>query len=241
MRLPMSSWPISISRRQSPRRSARSARRKLRERQRRRYICASHLRVSFRYDIILFISCITAIMLTLSQPTTAVILTYASKIGSGELSAGWPHFWLLSISVLASFMVGAGILLERPEYSAFHKIAFWLVIVGIAVEACCTIFLFVFDEGISNAQQSKIADLDTQLIARTKELLAVRRQTADRSLSDEEQKSLTNALSPFSGQAAKIVLFPVNFETNWISGQIYGAMLNAHWRVSPPETASRTS
>jgi hypothetical protein len=122
------------------------------------------LRVSFRWDIILFISCIIAIVLTLSQPNIAAILTYASKFGSGELPSGWPHFWLLFISVLASFTVGAGILLERPEYSAYHSIAFWLVIIGIAIEACCTIFLFVFDEGISAAQRDTIAAQQGRII-----------------------------------------------------------------------------
>jgi hypothetical protein len=66
--------------------------------------------------------------------------------------------------VLASFTVGAGILLERPEYSAYHSIAFWLVIVGIAIEACCTIFLFVFDEGISAAQRDTIAAQQGRII-----------------------------------------------------------------------------
>jgi hypothetical protein len=122
------------------------------------------LRVSFRWDIILFISFIIAIVLTLNQPNIAAILTYASKFGSGELSSGWPHFWLLFISVLASFAVGAGILLERPEYSAYHSIAFWLVIIGIAIEACCTIFLFVFDEGISAAQRDPIAAQQGRII-----------------------------------------------------------------------------
>jgi hypothetical protein len=71
---------------------------------------------------------------------------------------------LLSISVLSSIAVGVGIILERPKYSpAVHKVAFWLVVVGIGFEAVCTIFLFVFDEGISNAQQDKIITLETKL------------------------------------------------------------------------------
>jgi hypothetical protein len=203
-------------------------------------ICVSHLRFSFKYDIIFLTSCIIAIILTLSQPVIAVIWTYFSKFDSGELAPGWPHFSLLSISVLASFAVGAGIIFERPTYPAsVHRIAFWLVIGGIAIEALCTIFLFVFDEGISAAQQSKISDLDTQLVARTKELLTVRKLTADRSLTPEEQKSLIKALTPFAGQPAKIVMFPVNFETDWIAFQIYGVLANAHWTISSPERLLR--
>ena len=41
--------------------------------------------------------------------------------------------------------------------------AFWLVVAGVAIEAVCTIFLFVFDEGISTAQQSRIGALDAEV------------------------------------------------------------------------------
>ena len=163
----MSSWPTSQSQKRSPRRSGRSAPIRLGKRQSGRLTCASHLRVSFRYDIMLFISCIIAIILTVNQPSIAAILTYASKFDSGELPSGWPHLWLLFTSVLASFAVGAGIIFERPSYPpSIHSIAFWLVIGGIAIEALCTIFLFVFDEGIKNAQQSKIIALETRLAPR---------------------------------------------------------------------------
>ncbi len=95
------------------------------------------------------------------------MLTYISGFLSGGVEPFWPHVWLLSISVLASFAVGAGIILEGPKYSSsVHRIAFWLVVVGIAIEALCTIFLFAFDEGISSAQQSKIIKLETQIAAR---------------------------------------------------------------------------
>jgi hypothetical protein len=69
-------------------------------------------------------------------------------------------------------------------------------------------------EGVSEAQQSKIVDLDTLLLARTKELLAVRRLTADRSFTVDERQSVIKSLSAFPGQQAKIVIFPVNFESS---------------------------
>lgn len=91
------------------------------------------------------------------------MFTSASKFFSGELDPFWPHVVLLSVAVLASIAVGAGIIFERPKYSAaVHRIAFWLVVSGIAIEAVCTIFLFVFDEGISQAQQNKIISLSAR-------------------------------------------------------------------------------
>jgi hypothetical protein len=92
------------------------------------------------------------------------MLTYVSRFISGGLEPFWPHVFLLSSSVLASIAVGAGIIFERPKYSpSVHRIAFWLIVGGIVVEATCTIFLFVFDEGTSDAQQSKIIVLETRL------------------------------------------------------------------------------
>jgi hypothetical protein len=83
---------------------------------------------------------------------------------SGTAEPFWPHFVLLSVSIIAAFAVGFGILLESPKYSAaVHRVATWLVLGGIAVESACTVFLFVFDERISDAQQSKIAALETRL------------------------------------------------------------------------------
>jgi hypothetical protein len=78
------------------------------------------------------------------------------------------HFVLISGSVLAGIAVGAGIIFESNEYSASaHRVEKWLVIGGVAIESICTVCLFVFDEGISRsqqtrieAQQSKIATLD---------------------------------------------------------------------------------
>jgi hypothetical protein len=67
----------------------------------------------------------------------------------------WPHFWLPAVSVLASFAVAGGIIFESSEYSApVHRVAKWLVIGGVAVEAVCTVCLFVFDERISGSQQN---------------------------------------------------------------------------------------
>ena len=88
------------------------------------------------------------------------MLTYASRFLSGDLEPFWPHVALLLVAVLSSIAVGVGIILERPKFSpAVHRVAFWLVVVGIGFEAVCTIFLFVFDEGISNKQQAEIKSL----------------------------------------------------------------------------------
>ncbi len=82
------------------------------------------------------------------------MLTYIGRFWSGGFEPFWPHVVLLTLSIVASFAVGIGIIFERPKYSpAVHRVAFWLIVGGITIEAVCTIFLFVFDEGISGSLQ----------------------------------------------------------------------------------------
>jgi len=105
-----------------------------------------------------------------------------STFFSGSLDPFWPHVILLSVAILASFAVAIGIVMESPKWSVANA----LVVGGVALEAICTLLLFGFDEGISNAQQSKIIALETKL--------------APRSLNIEQQEALVAALKPFAGQ-----------------------------------------
>jgi hypothetical protein len=139
------------------------------------------------------------------------------------MDAFWPHVILLSVSVLASFAVGAGIILESPEYPSLHRIATRLVIVGVVVEAACTIFLFVFDEGISNAQQEKIITLEKRLAAR--------------SLADEQISSIADRLKQFSGQEFDIVTYWKNPESLGLANRLYDALLKAGWKYDKPQNA----
>jgi hypothetical protein len=98
----------------------------------------------------------------------AAICAYISAVWAGVEDPVWPHLVLIPLSVLAGIAVGAGIVYEAPKYSAkAHERAFWAVVLGIAVESLCTVFLFVIDERISNAQQSKIIALESLLAPRT--------------------------------------------------------------------------
>jgi hypothetical protein len=101
-----------------------------------------------------------------------------STFFSGSVDPFWPHVLLLTAAIIASFAVAIGIVLESPHWS----IANALVIGGVALEAVCTLLLFGFDEGISNAQQSKI--------------IALERQIAPRSLSKDEQTAIAAVLRP---------------------------------------------
>jgi hypothetical protein len=150
------------------------------------------------------------------------MLTYLSSFFSGEVNPTWPHVILLSVTVLASFAVAAGIVFESPKYSeSIHRVATRLVIGGVAVEAVCTIFLFVFDEGISNAQQAKIIALESRLAAR--------------SLSDKQAAVLAEKLRPFSGQEFQVIAYWKNPESLSIANRIADALISAGWKIDQPK------
>jgi hypothetical protein len=90
-----------------------------------------------------------------------------SAVWAGTENPLWPHLVLIPGSVLAGIAVGAGIVFERPEYpESVHRIAFWLVVAGVAVESIMTVSLFVVDERISGAQQDKIFVLEKEAAPR---------------------------------------------------------------------------
>jgi hypothetical protein len=146
--------------------------------------------------------------------------TYLTHFFSGEVDPTWPHAILLAITVLASFAVAAGIIFESPKYPAsVHRVATWCVIVGVGIEAICTITLFVFDEGISGKQQEKIIALETKL--------------APRSLSDSEVAELAKILEPFSGQEFTIASYGGEPAQLW--ARIRGILEKARWKWFDPE------
>ena len=114
------------------------------------------------------------------------IRMYISSIFSGTADLFWFHAVLIAGSVIAGITVGAGIIFEGKNYSErTHRIAVWLVIVGVAVRSFCTIVLFVGDEALSGAQQDKIITLETKI--------------APRNLSIEQMQAIANAIQPFNG------------------------------------------
>jgi hypothetical protein len=76
---------------------------------------------------------------------------------------------------------------------------------------------------------------DSIIITQQARILALQQQTSNRALSPDDIKQLSDRLASFAGQPAKIVVFPVNFESAWIADQVYGILLNAHWKVQFPE------
>jgi hypothetical protein len=131
-----------------------------------------------------------------SHARIAGMWMYVSALLSGTAEPFWPHFVLISGSVLAGIAVGAGIIFESSEYSAsVHRVAKWLVIVGVVVESLCTVCLFVFDEAISSTQQATIRDQQAEII----------RLTTPRNLSPAAVKRVESKVCPFGPKEFDIV------------------------------------
>jgi len=103
---------------------------------------------------------------------------------SGEVAPGWPHFWLLTITVIGSAAVAWGIIREAERVWSLTTL---LVVGGVSVEAICTLLLFGFDEGISGKQQSTINTQQLKIIALETEL-------APRTLTPSQQQKIADAL-----------------------------------------------
>jgi hypothetical protein len=127
--------------------------------------------------------------------------------------------------VLATAGVWLGVWLENERFSKSVQSTGWRLLVGcLGAEVLITVLIMQVDADIGRRQKHQI--------------ISLQQEAANRDITPDELNQDSSKLSEFSGQTAKIIVFPVNFESNWIAQQIFGILLNAHWNVSPPELLS---
>jgi hypothetical protein len=134
-----------------------------------------------------------------------------STFFSGSVDPFLPHMVLLTVAIFASFAVAIGIVMESPKWSVANA----LVVGGVALEAVCTLLLFGFDEGISNAQQSEIIKLEQSIAYRTL---------------DQEKFLAILANTPFKGQV-EIQYVKFDQESFAFATQIDMALRAAGWEL----------
>jgi hypothetical protein len=141
------------------------------------------------------------------------MLTYLSAVWAGTEDPFWPHLVLVPLSVVAGIAVGVGIVLERPKYCpAIHRIAFWLVVVGVAIESLCTVALFITDERISLALETEIAP---------------------RLLTAERGNELIALFEKFPGRTVRVSSYELDLESGVLGWQMLGAAKAAHLPTNP--------
>jgi hypothetical protein len=142
------------------------------------------------------------------------MLTYFSVLFSGDSDA--LRISLLVGAVVGGLAVGIGIFWESHKLT----LATALVLLGVVVEAICTIFLFVIDEGISRAQQSTIIALENRLAAR--------------SLSDVQAADITERLKSFSLLTFQIIPYWDDKESKDIADRIDLILEGVGWKLENP-------
>lgn len=112
----------------------------------------------------------------------AIFFAYFNAFVNGDLEPTATHFWLLAGAIVGSLVVAAGIALEanwpisRMKSRELAGITF--VFFGVSVEALFTLALFMFDEGLSSAQQKTISKQQSTIIGLDKALLNEQRITS---------------------------------------------------------------
>jgi hypothetical protein len=134
----------------------------------------------------------------------------------GTLDPTWPHAVLIAGTIVGGVLVGIGVILEAPKIFSVPVAA---VFVGIVIEAACTLLLFGFDEGISNAQQSKIIALETKLAPRT--------------LSEADAAEVAFLLKQFKGQEFTIGSY--GGEAALLADRLKVILEKADWKWFIPE------
>jgi hypothetical protein len=137
---------------------------------------------------------------------------------SGGIDPYWPHCILIGVTLLGSAAVTWGLIRESERFWTLTNL---LIVGGVIIEAICTILLFGFDEGISNAQQSKIIGLETRI--------------APRVLTEDQYA----AIQALRGKVDTVfVLSSPDSEPATFSAQLQQALVDAGVNVKPvPATA----
>jgi hypothetical protein len=124
----------------------------------------------------------------------APISTYIGQFFSGAVDPSTPHLVLILAAVIGGLAVGIGIICEAARSGHLWTLPTVFVFFGVVIEAAATVILFEFDEGISQAQQSKIIELTARL--------------APRRILPEQQKEISGSLKNLAKPSFAFTIVP---------------------------------
>jgi hypothetical protein len=94
---------------------------------------------------------------------------------------------------------------------------------GVVAETLFSVLLSAHDCAVSNSQQRTIS-------LQKDKIIALENRLSDRSLSSEDEASISRALSPYIGQSFEIHTYESDKEAADITDEIRSTLRNAHWR-----------
>jgi len=121
-----------------------------------------------------------------------------------------------------------------PILESIADAAFAIVILALAVELIAGRVAKRFERTIDAHRESEVASLNNETERLKSENLKLQQQAAIRDITPQQIEEAASKLSKFSGQPAKIVIFPVNFESNWIANEVHAILHTAKWNVDFP-------
>ena len=152
------------------------------------------------------------------------INNFIVDFASGRLHESSTHWALIGVIAAAEVSLGIGIWIESPKSKSLREwLGVGLVLVGCVVSALFTVFLLIFDEGISRGQRATIWEQQSKIIA-------LEARIAPRVLS----KLQYDAIGTLRGKVRAVsVLSSPDVEPAMFSSQLEAALDDAGIAVNP--------
>jgi hypothetical protein len=133
-------------------------------------------------------------------------------------------------NIFFELVVGVGIILEVTLPMTLRQIiATGMVIGGILFGIMLTLGLFVFDEGISTAQQSRIDFQQSTIRTQNDKIIELEKRLQPRTLSKERQQFVTASTERFGGQKYRVAISPSADDGLLFWKSLYEALNAAGW------------
>ena len=152
------------------------------------------------------------------------------RVVTDQVASG-VHAYLIIFCVFATYVCVRGIRWESRGPLSVHSVAGKLVIWGVAIEAICTIALFVFDEVISFSQKEHIGAQQVIIRDQNEKIIALERRLAPRVISDAQKDEMTAKLKRFAGTEFDAATGMHDNEQTWLLSSLLEVLGKAEWRL----------
>lgn len=167
----------------------------------------------------------------------SAVIAYFNAFVDGELDSFSTHAALIGVIAVAEISLGIGIWLESPRKKEFREwLGLTLVLGGCVISVIFTVLLLIFDEGISRGQKARIDAEQTVIQRQNKEIIALEKRLAPRSLTADEQTEVAKELAKYDGQQFQGAIASGLPDGRLLWESLYRALEAAHWDFVPPSS-----
>lgn len=157
---------------------------------------------------------------------------------------------LLLGDVLATLLVGIGIVLETPEKPTIRqKVAMAMVVVGVVAETVCSVWLFTHDASIIEGQNTRLVALSQETSSQQKEIgtqqdtiksqndkiIALEERLAARTLTGPDAKMIRSAVGKYAGEKFQAIPYWDDKESLDFANSVADVLISAGWVIDQPK------